>query len=336
MKKLTIGLIQFKETEDICWQALIMLDNQINFNYDELEVIIVNDCSQVLLSDEFLNSFRNIKPIYIKRDKNGGPGLSRQTVIDNANGEYITFIDIDDSWCNSCVLSFFDTVIYPEKMDIIQTPFFASAQHPQTKQWLYSVTPPNLTWMFGIFWRRQFLLDNKIRHSEELRVHEDSYFIRTAVAYTDKIKQYEFMFYLWTQRNDSITRNNDMAYAYNSYATYIRAVDLVCENLQIRRPQKLMETVIQQIIYSYFVMSNPEWDKEGAKKYIPQTEKMLSFFYNRWKVFWDNADESIKQLYFKQTFNNAAHRFPKESFCNWFERIKNINQTTIPSYTQPI
>lgn len=70
------------------------LDSIVNQTYKNLEIIIVNDGS----TDSTLsicNSY-NDKRIKIITTPNQGLGLSRNTGIENANGEYLYFVDADD------------------------------------------------------------------------------------------------------------------------------------------------------------------------------------------------------------------------------------------------
>ena len=70
------------------------LDSIVNQTYKNLEIIIVNDGSTDSTLD-ICNSYSDTR-IKIITTKNQGLGLSRNTGIDNANGEYLYFVDADD------------------------------------------------------------------------------------------------------------------------------------------------------------------------------------------------------------------------------------------------
>ncbi|NRA94506.1 MAG: glycosyltransferase family 2 protein [Psychroserpens sp.] len=71
------------------------LDSIDRQTYKNVEVIIVDDCSNEENSPELLLT-PQIK--YIRNKVNQGPGLSRNIGMDHANGDYIAFLDSDDYW----------------------------------------------------------------------------------------------------------------------------------------------------------------------------------------------------------------------------------------------
>ena len=74
------------------------LDSIINQTLQEIEIIIVNDCSPDPLDDEICKEYatRDGRIIYHKHKKNKGLGGARNTGIKTASGEYIGFVDSDD------------------------------------------------------------------------------------------------------------------------------------------------------------------------------------------------------------------------------------------------
>lgn len=74
------------------------LDSIINQTHKNLEIIIVNDASPYEEDDIICKEYaeKDNRIIYIKHIENKGAGGAKQTGIDNATGEYITFVDSDD------------------------------------------------------------------------------------------------------------------------------------------------------------------------------------------------------------------------------------------------
>lgn len=73
------------------------LDSIINQTFKDLEIIIINDCSNDN-SNEIINEYaaKDTRIVLIANEKNIGQGLSRQKGIDYAHGKYVTFVDSDD------------------------------------------------------------------------------------------------------------------------------------------------------------------------------------------------------------------------------------------------
>lgn len=74
-------------------------------NHHELEIIVVDDCSEddsyVRLQEFAKNCTLNLK--IFKNKKNLGPGITRNNGLKFASGEYVTFMDSDDYFANDFV-----------------------------------------------------------------------------------------------------------------------------------------------------------------------------------------------------------------------------------------
>lgn len=66
--------------------------------HDELEILIINDCSQDNTL-QIANSLSEQDPriIVVDQAKNGGPGVARNAGLEKASGEWITIVDADDT-----------------------------------------------------------------------------------------------------------------------------------------------------------------------------------------------------------------------------------------------
>ena len=73
------------------------IESLVNQTYDNLEIILVNDCSpdgSALICDKWAMRDERIKVIHKK--VNEGQGIARNNALDIATGEYICFFDSDD------------------------------------------------------------------------------------------------------------------------------------------------------------------------------------------------------------------------------------------------
>lgn len=65
--------------------------------YKNIEIIIVDDCSTDNTKN-VIESLHNNNIVYLRHDKNKGACAARNTGIEAASGDYISFLDSDDEW----------------------------------------------------------------------------------------------------------------------------------------------------------------------------------------------------------------------------------------------
>lgn len=265
---LSVIIPQYKETDSVVKRLLSSINYQLNVDWNEVEVIIVNDGSDVKLSDGMLKSFDNIRWMYyIQLPKNVGPGLCRQVGIDRAKGEYVTFCDADDIYQNFGVFSLYFEKIRSSHPDIIQTQWLEevklkSSTEPEKYVLKYTQHDFEATWMHGKCISKKFLTDNNIRFSDKLLYHEDSYFLSNAFEIATKVEKCPSVTYVWTFDDNSITRKNSGEYSYKSIPEFIRAITYSIEWLTDKTPKKIPNKVVQLSLYIYYMLqSHKDWDK---------------------------------------------------------------------------
>lgn len=102
-KKITIGIPVYN-VEKYIERALLSVLNQ---DYDNLDIVIVddkgNDSSMDIVRRVVATHHRDKDVRIIEHETNIGLGATRNTAIDNAEGEYIMFMDSDDYITDDCV-----------------------------------------------------------------------------------------------------------------------------------------------------------------------------------------------------------------------------------------
>ncbi len=89
----SVVVIFFNEREYIAKA----IDSIIDQTYDNIEVLLVDDCStdgSDLVARDYAEKYDNIR--YYRNETNSGPACSRNCGIRNAKGEYVAFLDGDD------------------------------------------------------------------------------------------------------------------------------------------------------------------------------------------------------------------------------------------------
>ena len=324
---LTIIIPQYKENNSTVKRLLNTINYQLNVDWNEIEVIIVNDHSDIILDEALLDSFENIKPRYIKLDKNVGPGLARQAGLDAAQGEYVTFCDADDMYQNFGVFSLYIEEIKNKQPDIIQTQWIEEIRtNVQDKdgstasKLVYITHDFEATWMHGKCFRKQYLTDNNIRFSDKLRYHEDSYILSCAFELTDKVVKDPVVSYVWTFDEHSITRRNNGAYSYDSMPEFIRAIRYSIDWLSDKTPQKIPSKVVQLILYIYYMMqTNVQWEQ----KYIDPIEQEIYNTLTQYEKEFNSLDMATFSALDLQEHKKVAGRpfIMSETFSQWVNRI---------------
>lgn len=74
------------------------INSVLNQTFDNLECIVVDDCSPGSETKTLVQSVDDERLRYIRHDKNRGVSAARNTGIERSQGEYIAFLDDDDEW----------------------------------------------------------------------------------------------------------------------------------------------------------------------------------------------------------------------------------------------
>ena len=86
------------------------IDSILDQTYTNLEILIVNDGSTCKITKKLLNFYSKKKNIKILNQKNCGLSSARNKGIKKSNGDYIYFLDADDSISNNCLELLFNKI----------------------------------------------------------------------------------------------------------------------------------------------------------------------------------------------------------------------------------
>ena len=314
-----------KETYNQIRPLLDSLNNQIGLNKDEFEVIVCNDNLQNIIYDYSLWSNLNIRNINVSVE--GYPGLSRQAGIDEAKGDYLLFCDADDLIANVFALKDLKICINKEKeADIFIAPFMEELLI--NNEYLYNIKNQDFTWMFSKLYKREFLIKNKIRFSDKLKVHEDTYFNALFRAYNPVVAQLTGNFYVWRFNKDSITRLNNAEYSYKSLPTFIDALEYVSLETDKRNLKPLELGILECSMFIYMILQGePYHTNENYKSYVPIIEERLAKLINKYKDKLDKIDSNVCKELFIQEYQNCSQsnnvQVIYETWDNFKDRILN-------------
>ena len=159
------------------------VESLINQTYKDIEIILVDDGSpdnSPKICDYYAEKDSRIKVIH---KQNGGVSSARNTALDVASGEYITFVDSDD-WVEHQMIEYMVNAI--DGVDIVGVNFDSRAisvgrnileegkfnlKEDKKSNFLYNVAP------WGKLYKTSIIKQNNIRFLEYVKYGEDAIFL---------------------------------------------------------------------------------------------------------------------------------------------------------------
>lgn len=291
--KLQILIPQYQETDEIIKPLLDSIEIQQNVDLKrDVGVVIVNDGTDVRLSDELLNSYTYHIEYHL--DEHGGVSATRNKCLDHATADYVMFCDADDMFYNACGLYIVFREIAMGGFDSLVSAFIEESRDPMTGEPVYINHDMDTTFVHGKVHRRQYLLDKGIRWNDALTIHEDSYFNCLCQRLAGELKYSQTSFYLWRWRDDSVCRH-DPKYILKTYNNMLDSnTALVNEFVRRGRTQDAQYYATAMIYDAYFTMNKREWIDQENKQYRRATENRFKEYYVTFKSLFDSIPEEVK------------------------------------------
>lgn len=300
-KDLTIIIPTYNDTIEKIKCSLDSIALQNDYDLSKIEVIIVDDntTNKLVNWNEISKLYPQLNIKYIQLSENKGPGNARQVGLDNSVGDFIFFLDCGDSLYDSTILTTFDSK-KTDNCDIISTKLYDEETKNKRRSFLL-----NNAYIFGIFIKRKFLIENNIRFSEILRWEEDSFFEEKIKYYCPKIVSTGCTIgYSYNVDPNSITRRNNHEYQ-NDFVGF-------------------SAMVVKSILLCDFYK-----DEKAYQEMIDEAIRILSVCYSRfYSYLFQNHDVSeriSKILYLlKILMEIVPFNINSEEFSSLF--IKNVYQ----------
>lgn len=199
------------------------IDKYINRCLDSILAQSFTNWECLLIDDGSIDNSLSICKQYEKKDsrfrvihqENSGVAVARNNGIENANGNYIAFLDGDDSIVPDSYEILYNTA-QKQNADIVQGrfKFFNDKKiiKNKVKSWPaegeYTIESNTIfPWWFGMCWSRLYSLklinSNKIRFPQGISFCEDTVFSYECLAVSKKTYMIENEFYNYFSRSDS-------------------------------------------------------------------------------------------------------------------------------------
>ncbi len=306
MKRISILVPHYKESESVIRPLLDSIQFQQNIDFSQVEVIICADGPDSLdFSNEFLQSYSF--DIQYHKEEKGGVSRMRNLAFSYSTGEYVMWCDADDQFYHCLALWFIlhetttpvDVMVNGVKTqqtgyDALYSVFLEEGRHPQTGETYFIDRKDGFQFVHGKVFNRDFLVKNDIHFFDECTIHEDNVLNIQVQSCTDKIKWCPMPFYLWKWRDDSVCRR-DPLYLKKTYIDLIKSSDCTLEWLKSKSKfDKARECVVSIVYDSYYTFCHPSWKEVSTKEYRDNTEKKFSDYFKKWEYLWNEAPKELK------------------------------------------
>ena len=326
--KLQILVPQYKETDEIIKPLLDSIAIQQNVDLkNDVGVIIVNDGTDVHLSEQLLNNYPFKIEYYLNEHK--GVSATRNACLDKATADYVMFCDADDMFFNACGLYIIFREMEGRGFDSMTSIFVEEGRMPKTNEPFYINREMDSTFVHGKVHNLKFLKKYDIRWNENLTIHEDSYFNCLCQKLARELKYCPSAFYLWKWRDDSVCRH-DFKYILKTYNNMLDSSDALVSELLTRKLKSDAQFYLTVMIYdAYFTMNKDEWINQENKEYRNATEKRFKKYYLKYKDLYNNIDFDTKA----QIIMGIKNRMFQEgllmesiTFEDWIKTVEAIEE----------
>lgn len=328
MKELSIIIPQYKETEEQIKPLLEILNMQENVDFDDFEVVIVNDCSDYVLDSLFLRQFDKLNLRLLHTPKNVGSGLCRQYGVDHTYSKWILFIDADDMIFSVLTISKILNIIENNSdYDIIRGDFLEEIVHDNTSEHSYKINN-GITWVHSKVYKREALDKYGVRFPKGIRVNEDSYF--NGVVFNLHLKEFKVddIFTIWRANPNSLTRTAGRKLYLTGYPDFIKSKSMMIDKLkEFVSRETYLYMVAQTMYFFYFNAQDKVWNKYQDENFLKLIDELILEFYEKYKDDFLSMDTEWLDEIYQNTrvkhFSEAKIR-ERETFEDYIFRIKNV------------
>lgn len=258
------------------------LDSILTQHYKNFEIIIVNDGSsdgsQEIISD-YASSDSRVRAYF---QKNSGVSVARNNGLSKASGEWITFVDCDDT-ISSGFLS--ELLAFSQESDLIVSgytevftdksidfPIVNEVSRPDTNSYLanniyYCQVRAPWCKLFRSKW-----LKSNIEFNPELHFGEDTLFNLDYLALKPRITQSPYVGYYWFRdHEESLTSNASLERWAKFLEGYLRALKNLWLSGGVER-HVIHENVLDKLRIVFFDLLNEPLEYKYFKKIMSEGE----------------------------------------------------------------
>lgn len=323
-RKLDILVTQYKEPDLVVKPLLDSIELQVGVNKDDFRVIIVNDGSDVFLSDELLGKYSyEIK--YVKAE-HGGISKARNNAMDEAESEYVMFCDCDDMFFNMFGLRMiFEEINRVNELtghlgfDVLNSLF-----EEEVGEGCQEIEHhrKDSSFIHGKVYNLNFLKQNGIRWKDDVYCHEDVYFNCLALNISEYTTNLDTAFYLWRYRKGSITRS-DNVFEVDTFPELVKSFSYLIDDLLERQHINGAKINATSGIFRFYLFMN----KITFSGHEKECECLIAKFWKKYKFLYDKTSKEDKiklMIELKKSFLESGLLFEKITFDDWIKHLEEL------------
>ena len=337
---LDIIVTHYKEPASVGFQLFNSIAIQRLVPFDDIGVILVNDGEENALPAGTFDGYPfSVCDMSIPK---GGVSKARNAGLDASTADWVMFCDFDDCFSNIFALHLIFCAMHEEKYDAIWSCFTEEAKDTEGK---LTLVHHDRDWVFihGKVYRKQYLVENKIRFHEKLTIHEDAYFTMLAMTICgeERIGAIKTPIYAWLWNGNSVVRkDNAEDFILLTYDHLMRQrIALVEAFLERGMPEHAMTAIIKTVVDTYYDCQQSTWRVPKNKELLHKAENWFAAFLKRYANYYKDADFRMVTAIAKASRDNSLKKgtffMEAETLAQWLDHIMETAKP-IPKWEQNV
>lgn len=326
---LDIIIPHYKEGNDLIKNLLDSINNQINVDFNLIDITIVNDITSTEIDLDLIKSYKNLNIKCINYQYDKGPGVARQYGIDNTKNDYLMFIDSDDTLGQNFFLYVVINCIMSEKPDFVYSNIIKESFINNELKYSLKRDKNTFPWLHGKIFKREILNKNNISFHKEIRFCEDSYFFICYISQVnqDKIIYLDINSYIWKYNPNSATRKEKKYdVTVTKFDDFFHSPIYAFEYLKEKNISYRNRFIIKSLAGIHIILYSNLFDFSELKDKKEKYGNELIQFINTNKDDFKNLSYDELNLYYNEEKDELAKKHDLKyvlGFENFYNLIKN-------------
>ena len=243
----------------------------VSQTFKDWEVILVDDCSTDNTLEDIqsiinVNANGNVKISLLRQERNQGPSAARNRGLREAKGEYVFFLDADDTITPDCIELLYG-LAKQHDADYVQGRYFNGngndnvnelsiplvlTDRREIKRLLLNHNKIQFT-PHNRLVRRQMILDHELYFNEEIRVREDFLWMTFVAKYVERFAYCDRPTYHRGYNEDSLTNNINREREIQGYRVLIETMVANYDSFQLGYQKELaLEALMMALRAGYY------------------------------------------------------------------------------------